>query len=134
MLVWQLVQSNKNGVLDMQGNVFIFVRYKKSQQRSIITSFLAVLKSGVLVILCQTIFQSHFIMSLPHLCFPLLFAKTFQMSLSLHSLIIPLRPNVFTFTAAEAADEYGDDDHPADHRDGNDESLEIHPAHSPSCI
>lgn len=54
MLVWQLVQSNKNGVLDMQGNVFIFVRYKKSQQRSIITSFLAVLKSGVLVILCQT--------------------------------------------------------------------------------
>lgn len=40
----------------MQGNVFIFtvVRYKKSQQRGIITSFLAVLKSGVRVILCQT--------------------------------------------------------------------------------
>jgi len=37
-----------------------------------------------------------------------------------------LLPNVFTFTAAEAADEYGDEDHPSDHRDGNDESLEIH--------
>lgn len=35
-------------------------------------------------------------------------------------------PDVFTFTAAETADEYGDDNHSRDHRDSNDENLEIH--------
>lgn len=35
-------------------------------------------------------------------------------------------PDVFTFTATEATDKYGDDDHQRDHGNANDESLEIH--------
>lgn len=93
-----------------------------------------IVHTGVRIILCQAIFLSDFIMPQLHFCSPRFLTGLPRSSLSLHFCIFPPVPHSFTFAAAEAANQNGNDDDTGQHRHGDDQYLEVDPAHPPSCI
>lgn len=93
-----------------------------------------IIHTGIWIILCQTIFLPDFIMPQLHFC-SLRFLTTLpRTGLSLHLCVFSLSSNSFTLAAAEAADKNGNDDDASQHWHGDDQNLEVYPAHSPSCI
>lgn len=86
-----------------------------------------IVHTGVRIILCQTIFLSDFIMSQLHFCSPRFLTGLPRSSLSLHFGVFPPVPDSFTFAAAEAANQNGDDDDTGQHGHGDDQYLEVDP-------
>lgn len=105
------------------------------QRGQVSWSCLVVLESAVRIILHQTVFLANFVMSGFHLFSPLFFPKSSQISLSLLPFIILSGPpNVFTLAAAQAADHHSDDYQHCQHRQSDDQSLEVHPTLPPASL
>lgn len=74
-------------------------------------------------------------MSAFHLFSPLLVPNSSQISLSrLPFILLSGPPNVFTLAAAQAADHHSNEDHHCQHRQSDDQRLEVHPTLPPASL
>lgn len=96
--------------------------------------FLTIIHAGIWIPLRQTIFLPDFIMSQLHFCSPLFLTGLPHTVLPLHLRVFCPVPGSLALAAAQAANKKGDDDDASQHRHGDDQNLEVYPAHPPSCI